>query len=105
MFKTFTSGTIGLMLLNLSLNAHAEALLLGDPAKGKKLHDAKCAACHKQLYGGDGSTIYTRSDRNIQTIEGLIGQVNGCNQRVNANFSGNDINDVVNYLNKTYYKF
>lgn len=80
-------------------------MLLGDAARGKKLHDANCVSCHQQRYGGNGSGMYTRKDRKIATIEGLIGQVNGCNKNVNANFSNDDVNDVVNYLNTTYYKF
>ena len=105
MRKLFIAVWIGLIFIHLPFNARAAEMLLGDAANGKKLHSAKCAACHQQLYGGDGSKIYTRSDRNIQTIEGLIGQVNGCNQRVNANLSSDHINDVVKYLNETYYKF
>ena len=105
MRKLFIAVWIGLIFIPMPFNAQAAEMLLGDAANGKKLHSAKCAACHQQLYGGDGSRIYTRGDRNIKTIEGLIGQVNGCNQRVNANLSGDDINDVVKYLNETYYKF
>ncbi|HLQ26440.1 MAG TPA: c-type cytochrome [Acidiferrobacterales bacterium] len=105
MRKLFLAVCIVLISTHLPFNARAAEMLLGDAAKGKKLHDAKCAACHQQLYSGDGSGIYTRDDRNIHTIEGLIGQVNGCNQRVNAHLSGDDVNDVVKYLNETYYKF
>jgi mono/diheme cytochrome c family protein len=105
MRKLFIAVWIGLIFIVAPFNTQAAEMLLGDAANGKKLHNAKCAACHQRLYSNDGSGIYTRSDRNIRTIEGLIGQVNGCNQRVRANLSGDDVNDVVKYLNETYYKF
>ena len=83
----------------------AEALLAGDAAKGKTAHDAKCTACHVESFGGDGSKIYTRKDRKVKSIEGLMGRVKGCNQQVGANFSKEDVDNVVSYLNQTFYKF
>lgn len=83
----------------------AEALLPGDPAKGKAAHDKQCTSCHVQMFGGDGSKIYTRKDRKIKTVEGLMGQVKGCNAQVGAKFSKDDVDNVVHYLNTTYYKF
>lgn len=84
---------------------HADALLPGDPAKGKVAHDKQCISCHVDMAGGDGSKVYTRKDRKVKSIEGLMGQVKGCNQQVNAKFSKEDVDNVINYLNKTYYKF
>jgi mono/diheme cytochrome c family protein len=83
----------------------AAAMLPGDAGHGKKLYDAKCAACHVQLTGGDGSALFTRPNHTVRSVEGLMGRVEGCNRRVNANLSRNDVNDVVKYLNQTYYKF
>lgn len=85
--------------------AQADALLPGDAAKGKAAHDKQCISCHVDMVGGDGSKVYTRKDRKIKSIEGLMGQVKGCNQQVGAKFSKDDVDNVVNYLNTTYYKF
>jgi cytochrome c2 len=94
--------TLGLLLPSL---AFAQAMLLGDAKHGQKLHEAKCVACHVQQYGGDGSGMYKRADRKVRSIEGLMARVAGCNRQVNAGFSTDDINDVVLYLNQTYYRF
>ncbi len=83
----------------------AAALLPGNAAKGKVALDAKCTACHVQMFGGDGSKIYTRKDRKIHSVEGLIGQVKGCNAKTGANLGKDDVDNIVNYLNTTYYKF
>lgn len=76
----------------------AESMLPGDAAKGKQLHDAGCVSCH-------GSEVYTRKDRRIKTVEGLIGQVNACNRNLSRSYSNAQLNDLTKYLNETYYKF
>ncbi len=75
-----------------------EAMLMGDAAKGKTLHDAKCTACHD-------SSPYTRKNRRVNSVEGLIGQVNRCNHQLTANLNEDQIDDIVKYLNDTFYKF
>ncbi len=93
---------LGLLLPSLTL---AEAMLLGNAKHGQKLHQAKCVGCHVQQYGGDGSQMYKRADRKVRSAEGLMARVAGCNRQVNAGFSTDDVNDVVSYLNETYYRF
>lgn len=100
--RTIVIAALGILLPSL---AFAEAMLLGDAKQGQKLHQAKCVACHVQQYGGDGSGIYKRADRKVRSIEGLMARVAGCNRQVNAGFSADDVNDVVSYLNETYYRF
>lgn len=93
------------LLVSAAAPIHAETLLAGDAAKGKATHDAKCVACHVEMFGGDGSKIYTRKDRKTKSAEGLIGRVQGCNKQTGANLSKADVDNVVNFLNTTYYKF
>ena len=81
-----------------SAAAQAESMLLGDVAKGKKLHEGACTQCH-------GSEVYTRKDHRVKSVEGLIGQVNMCNQNLARNYSDNQLNDLVKYLNDSFYKF
>ena len=76
----------------------AQSLLLGDAAKGKKLHDSQCTACHD-------TRVYTRKDRRIRTVEGLLAQVQTCNKQLKKGLGNDEINDLVKYLNDTYYKF
>lgn len=105
MAKKIIGITAGLMLAGAALQASADTLTLGDAAKGKKLHDAKCTGCHVQMHGGDGSMIYTRKDRKISSLEGLIGRVELCNRQTQAGFSPEELHHVTSYLNQTYYKF
>lgn len=83
----------------------ADDMLPGNAAHGRQLAQAKCVSCHAGMFGGDGSAVYTRKDRTVNSIEGLMGRVAACNQRVGAHFSHQDVDDVVKYLNQTYYKF
>ena len=92
-------------LLLFSSPALASALLHGDPAHGKTVHDQNCSGCHDNMTGGRGDMIYTRPDRRISTIEGLIGQVNRCNAMQRLNLSEDDLNGITKYLNETFYKF
>lgn len=94
-----------LILASTPFAANASAMLLGNAAHGKQLYQAQCASCHANQFGGDGSGIFTRKDRHVKSIEGLIGQVARCNQQLNKQLSSSDQHDIVKYLNETYYKF
>ena len=74
------------------------ALLPGDAAKGKALHDQQCVACHD-------NKVYIRADRRVKTVEGLMGQVNGCVRQTGAKLDSKQIDDVIKYLNESFYKF
>ena len=87
-----------ILLSGLTQGAQAESTLPGDTAKGKQLHDSGCVSCH-------GSEVYTRKDRRIKSVEGLIGQVNTCNSNLSRSYSSAQLNDLTKYLNETYYKF
>ena len=75
--------TIRLALLSIAvlLPIAVSALLPGDPQNGYPLHQLKCSGCHVALFGGDGSKLYTRADRRVQTVEGLMGMVTFCNDQ------------------------
>lgn len=79
--------------------------LPGDPAKGKKLAQQKCSACHARMFGGDGSGIYTRPNRRVKSIEGLMGQVAMCDRQLDTHLSDEDKNDIIIFLNQAYYRF
>ncbi len=83
----------------------AHGFLLGDPSNGKLIHQEKCAACHIGKFGGDGSEIYVRDNRRIKTVEGLMAQVEFCDRQIKSGLKEDQINDLVIYLNESYYKF
>ena len=87
-----------IVLSGLTQTAYAESMLPGDSAKGKQLHDSGCVSCH-------GSEVYTRKDRRIKSVEGLIGQVKNCNTNLSRSYSSAQLNDLTKFLNETYYKF
>lgn len=76
----------------------SQPVLAADAEKGKTLHDAKCFGCHD-------THQYTRKNRIIHTFEDLQGRVEFCDAASKAGFTPEDIEDVVAYLNKEFYKF
>lgn len=97
--------TLIALLTLLPLTAAANPFPKGDPKAGKKLHDAKCVACHQRLVGGNGSNIYTRIDRKIQTPKALLQRIATCNAQVNAGWFPEDEEHAAAHLNQQYYKF
>jgi mono/diheme cytochrome c family protein len=96
----------GLAALTMTVAAPALAVLLaGSPEEGAPIHAERCVGCHTANFGGDGSSVYTRDPRRVNTIEGLMGQVERCNQMTGANLDSDQIDDLVAYLNATYYHF
>jgi len=102
--KIYAGAFLSAVLSLSTISANAQNILLGDSASGKTIHDSKCDACHTAQFQ-PGSKIYTRPDRRVKTVEGLMKQVAFCNAQTGANLSDNQVNDVIKYLNETFYKF
>jgi hypothetical protein len=88
---------IGAVLLAAAAPAGAE-MLLGDAARGHATYEANCLGCHD-------SSVFTRPDRHIHSLEGLIKQVGFCNTQLKRRLSDSDLNDIVQYLDKSFYHF
>ena len=80
------------------LTTLAYAGLPGDAAAGKRLHDASCTGCHD-------TSVYTRKDRTVQSLDGLQHQLEGCAHVAKQNFSARQTQDVIKYLNDQFYHF
>ena len=92
--------------LCLSLNTSANELFAkADVAAGKALADKNCVSCHASSYGGDGSAIYTREYRKVNTAKGLVAQVRNCNTNLGLKWFEDEELNVAAHLNQTYYKF
>ena len=80
----------------LSLSAHGA--VPGDGIEGKRLHEASCTGCH-------ASSVYTRKDHRVRSLEALKEQVENCTHMAQKEFSEEERQDVVKYLNEQFYKF
>jgi len=82
-------------MMALTLLTTASPVLAGE---GKALFEKSCTRCH-------GTEVFTRDDRRVKSLEGLKKQVKQCNLAAESKWVDNDISTVVNYLNKSFYKF
>jgi len=92
-------------LSGLTTTANAESFMLGDSKLGQQTYLKVCAGCHIDQFGGDGSQVFKRQPGIVHSQEGLLLQVNRCNSRTGAHLNEDSINNIVKYLNETYYKF
>jgi hypothetical protein len=64
----------------------------------------RCAACHSQKVGGDGSLIYKPQER-ISTTGTLRGMVEQCNTELNLGLFPEEVTAVAAVLNRDHYRF
>jgi cytochrome c553 len=87
-----------LLLLCLNASSASAALLLGDADRGNRLHAENCQGCHD-------AGMYTRANRRVKSVEGLMAQVEMCNNNLRRGLSKDQRDDLVKFLNDRYYKF
>lgn len=76
-----------------------------DLALGQKLiADNKCASCHAQKVGGDGSAIFKPKGR-INTPGYLRGMVEQCNTELNLGLFPEEVTSIAAVLNRDHYRF
>jgi hypothetical protein len=81
------------------LTASAQAAVLpGDAAEGKRLHDANCSGCHD-------TAVYTRKDHTVRSLDGLKQQFESCSHMAKKEFSQTQAQNIIKYLNDQFYKF
>ena len=74
------------------------SIMAADAAAGKKLLDENCFACHT-------TSVYSREDRRMQSLDKLSKQVNRCQLSQGLNWFDDDAANVTDYLNRNYYHF
>ena len=79
--------------------------IYADINNGKELHNSNCTSCHISMQGGDGSGIYTRENKRIESLPALNKQVRRCRDSLGVPWPEEHVNDVVEYLNTSFYKF
>jgi len=86
---------IGFSILSLTLSS---LMVQADPGEGKILHDQSCTACHD-------TSVYSRPNKRIKTLAELQGQVSRCTKPAGAEWSQQEVSNVVKYLNTDFYHF
>jgi mono/diheme cytochrome c family protein len=76
----------------------AVSALAADVEQGKKLYTERCGGCHD-------TKVHTRPNRIIHTYEDLVNRVRFCDNAAKAGLTDDQILDVSEYLNDTFYKF
>ncbi len=65
---------------------------------GKILLERHCTRCHD-------TRVYSRPDRRIGSLQALESQVKRCERSQSLKWPQGDVDDVVAYLDATFYKF
>jgi cytochrome c553 len=102
--RSFTFIFLSLVLASASAQP-VPALYQGADLKlGEKLMaDNKCAACHQQKVGGDGSAIYKPAGR-LNSPGLLRGMVEQCNTELNLGLFPEEVNSIAAVLNRDHYR-
>lgn len=74
-------------------------------AQGKQLHDSSCLQCHASLTGGQPDLIYSRAGRTVNSLDALSKRVAACVIVADVNWTAEQQQQVVDYLNSQFYKF
>lgn len=93
----FRSTWIGALAVYAAITIPGTAVAAGDPARGAVLHEA-CLGCH-------GSELYAPPKAKIKSLAALKKEVERWNDRYNPKFSKQEVEDLVAYLNRDFYKF
>lgn len=76
--------------------ASTPALAAGDPVRGEALHRG-CLGCH-------GTELYVPPRAQVKTLSALKKAVSLWNDRMNPKFTKKEMEDLVAYLNRDFYK-
>ncbi len=72
---------------------------------GEQLHQSACIDCHSRMTGGEGTVLYQREERIVQSLAALKHQTARCAAGAATGWDDNQIQSVVEYLNQSHYHF
>ena len=84
-------------LTGLALAIPQAAPAAGDPVRGGKLHE-DCLGCH-------GTELYVPPRAKVKTLAALKKETERWNDRMNPKFTKQEVEDLVAWLNRDFYKF
>ena len=76
----------------------AGPLHAADVSHGKSLQQKNCMGCHDDA-------IYTREDHKVTSLAGLTKQVKRCELSLGLQWFDDDVDDVIEYLNTSFYHY
>lgn len=91
----FSVAAASAFLVGASLTSSAWA---ADVAQGKKIVQEHCTACH-------GTEVYSRPNHRMKSLDMLHAQIGRCQKAAGVKLTKQQADDVVAYLNQTFYKF
>lgn len=65
---------------------------------GETIYKQGCTGCHD-------TSVFTRKNRKINSLEGLKKQVRRCSYAIETKWFDDEVDAVASYLNKNFYKF
>jgi len=86
------------VLLQAAPPLHAQAPALAPPLRGELLYTTHCVACHT-------TQLHWRDRRLATDFASLVAQVGRWQKNTGLNWSSEEIEDVVRYLNATIYRY
>lgn len=86
------------LLFTLFIVFNNTSLRAANIENGDDLHFENCTGCHD-------TTVYTRENRNVQSLSRLGAQVRFCKDNLELTWFDDEVEDVIGYLNKEYYHF
>ncbi len=92
-----THRMIATLLSSALLASAAMAYAAGDPVRGEQLH-RDCLGCH-------ATELYVLPRAKVKTLAALKKETERWNDRMNPKFTKQEIDDLVAYLNRDFYKF
>ena len=84
--------------LALVLTGMVHSGMAADIENGDDLHFEHCTGCHD-------STVYTRENRNVRSLERLGSQVRFCKTSLELTWFDDEVDDVIEFLKKSFYHF
>ena len=69
-----------------------------EPFHAESFHQQKCTGCHD-------TSVYTRANRRVDSLPRLESQVRMCDANLGIKLFDDDLQALVDYLDKNYYKF
>lgn len=92
------------LLMLIATGTHADPFAQGNADNGKKLFAKyQCSSCHEARVGGDGSAIFTRADRTVNSADDMLVQMTRCSGAIGKQLTAQEKQDLAAWLNQRYY--